>query len=152
MGNSSSSVLVLNRTSPSLLHTFVAYTAQLSIAIQHTRNSFLNPHIPRKRLRASSCSSLSLLMNENISYKVYYVYCANLLLTNPRKLIITELYSFHRCMLVKNLFKETRPLRPNIINVVINVRAVQRNVFKIRKKSIPIPILHGSKLYCSRFR
>ena len=100
----------------------------------------------------SSFSSLSLLMNENISYKVYYVYCVNLLLTNPRQLIITELYSFHRCMLVKNLFEETRPLRPNIINVVINVRAVQRNVFKIRKKSIPIPILHGSKLYCSRFR
>ena len=40
MCNSSSSVLVLNRTSPSLLHTFVAYTTQLSIAIQHTRNSF----------------------------------------------------------------------------------------------------------------
>ena len=57
MCNSSSSVLVLNRTSPSLLHTFVAYTAQLSIAIQHTRNSFLNTHIPRKRLRASSCLS-----------------------------------------------------------------------------------------------
>ena len=38
--NSSSSVLVLNRTSsPSLLHTFVAYTTQLSIA--------MNPHIPR---------------------------------------------------------------------------------------------------------
>ena len=36
MCNSSSSVLVLNRTSPSLLHTFltfVAYTTQLSIAI-----------------------------------------------------------------------------------------------------------------------
>ena len=31
--NSSSSVLVLNRTSPSLLHTFVAYTTQLSIAL-----------------------------------------------------------------------------------------------------------------------
>ena len=40
----------------SCTHYFVAYTAQLSIAIQHTRNSFLNPHIPRKRLRASSCS------------------------------------------------------------------------------------------------
>ena len=100
----------------------------------------------------SSFSSLSLLMNENISYIVYYVYCANLLLTNPRQLIITEQYSFHRCMLVKNLFKETRPLRPNIINVVINVRAVPRNVFKIRKKSILIPILHGARLYCSRFR
>ena len=55
MCNSSSSVLVLNRTSPSLLHTFVAYTTQLSFAIQHTRNSFLHPHISRKRLRASSC-------------------------------------------------------------------------------------------------
>ena len=55
MCNSSSSVLVLNRTSPSLLHTFVAYTTQLSIAIQHTGNSFLHQHIPRKRLRASSC-------------------------------------------------------------------------------------------------
>ena len=55
MCHSSSSVLVLNRTSPSLLRTFVAYTTQLSIAIQHTRNSFLNPQIPRKRLRASSC-------------------------------------------------------------------------------------------------
>ena len=53
--NSSSSVLVLNRTSPSLLHTFVAYTTQLSIAIEHTGNSFLHQHIPRKRLRASSC-------------------------------------------------------------------------------------------------
>ena len=49
------SVLVLNRTSPSLLHTFVAYTTQLSIAIQHNGNSFLHQHIPRKRLRASSC-------------------------------------------------------------------------------------------------
>ena len=48
--NSSSSVLVLNRTSPSLLHTFVAYTTQLSIAIQHTGNSFLHQHIPCKRL------------------------------------------------------------------------------------------------------
>ena len=56
MCNSSSSVLVLNRTSPSLLHTFVAYTTQLSIAIQHTRNSFLHPHIPCKRLRAYSCA------------------------------------------------------------------------------------------------
>ena len=56
MCNSSYSVLVLNRTSPSLLHTFVAYTTQLSIAIQHTGNSFLHQHIPRKRLRASSCS------------------------------------------------------------------------------------------------
>ena len=46
--NSSSSVLVLNRTSPSLLHTFVADTTQLSIAIQHTGNSFLHQHIPRK--------------------------------------------------------------------------------------------------------
>ena len=36
MYNSSSSVLVLNRTSPSLLHTFVAYTTHLSISIQHT--------------------------------------------------------------------------------------------------------------------
>ena len=53
--NSSSSVLVLNRTSPSLLHTFVAYTTQLSIAIQHTGNSYLPQHILRKRLRASSC-------------------------------------------------------------------------------------------------
>ena len=48
MCNSSSSVLVPNRTSPSLLHTFVAYTTQLSIAIQHTGNSFLHQHIPRK--------------------------------------------------------------------------------------------------------
>ena len=55
MCNSSSSVLVLNRTSPSLLHTFVAYTTQRSIAIQHNGNSFLHQHIPRKRLRASSC-------------------------------------------------------------------------------------------------
>ena len=31
--NSSSSVLVLNRTSPSLLHTFVAYTTQLSMPL-----------------------------------------------------------------------------------------------------------------------
>ena len=53
--NSSSSILVLNRTSPSLLHTFVAYTTQLPIAIQHTGNSFVHQHIPRKRLRASSC-------------------------------------------------------------------------------------------------
>ena len=53
--NSSSSVLVLNRTSPSLLHTFVAYTTQLSIAIQHTGNSYLHQHIPRTRLQAPSC-------------------------------------------------------------------------------------------------
>ena len=55
--NSSSSVLVLNRTSPSLLYTFVAYTTQFSIAIQHNGNSFLHQHIPRERLRASSCYS-----------------------------------------------------------------------------------------------
>ena len=53
--NSSSSVLVLNRTSPSLLHTFVAYTTQLSIAIQHTGNSYLHQHIPRTHLQAPSC-------------------------------------------------------------------------------------------------
>ena len=53
MCHSSSSVLVLNRTSPSLLHTFVACSTQLSIAIQHAGNSFLHQHIPRKRLRAS---------------------------------------------------------------------------------------------------
>ena len=55
--NSSSTVLVLNRTSPSLLHTFFACTTQLSIAIEHTGNSFFHQHIPRKRLRASSCFS-----------------------------------------------------------------------------------------------
>ena len=53
--NSSSSVLVFKRTSPSLLHTFVACTTQLSISIHHTGNSFLHQHIPRKRLWASSC-------------------------------------------------------------------------------------------------
>ena len=53
--NSSSSVSVLNRKSPSLLHTFVEYTTQLSITIQHTGNSYLHQHIPRTRLRASSC-------------------------------------------------------------------------------------------------
>ena len=53
--NSSSSVLFLNRTSPSLLHTSVAYTTHPSIAIEHAGNSFLHEHIPRKRLRASSC-------------------------------------------------------------------------------------------------
>ena len=41
-------------------------------------------------------------------------------------------------MLDKNLFKETRPVRPDIINVVIDITAVQRNVFKIRgKRSYP---------------
>ena len=40
--NSASSVLFLNRTSLSLPHTFVAYTTQLSIAIEHTGNSFLH--------------------------------------------------------------------------------------------------------------
>ena len=45
MCNSSSSVLFLNRTSLSLLQTFVAYTTQLSIAIEHTG----------KRLGVSSC-------------------------------------------------------------------------------------------------
>ena len=54
--NSSSRVLVLNRTSPSLLQTFaVACTTQLAIAIQHTGNSYLPQHILRKRLQASSC-------------------------------------------------------------------------------------------------
>ena len=53
--NSSSSVLFLNRTSPSLLHTFVAHTTQLSTVIEHTGNSFIHQHIPRKHLRASSC-------------------------------------------------------------------------------------------------
>ena len=56
MYNSSSSVLVLIRTFLSLLHTYVVdlLTAQLFIAIQHTGNSYLHQHIPRKRLRASS--------------------------------------------------------------------------------------------------
>ena len=56
--NSSSSVLALDTTSPSLLHTFVAYTTQLSIAIRHNGNSYLHQHIPRKRLRASSCCDI----------------------------------------------------------------------------------------------
>ena len=56
MCNTPSNILVLNRTSPSLLHTFVAYSTQLPIAIQHTGNSFLHQHIPCKRLRASSYS------------------------------------------------------------------------------------------------
>ena len=47
---------------------------------------------------------------------------------------LTELYSFYRCMLDKNLFKETRPVQPDIINVVIDLRAVLRNVFNIRGK------------------
>ena len=61
MHNSSSSVLVLIRTFLSLLHTYVVdlLTAQLFIAIQHTGNSYLHQHIPRKRLRASSqCLSI----------------------------------------------------------------------------------------------
>ena len=62
MCNSSSSVLVLNRTSPSLLHTFVAYTTHLSISIQHTGNSFLHQHIPHKRLRASSSLNYFLII------------------------------------------------------------------------------------------
>ena len=62
MYKSSSSVLVLNRTSLSLLHTFVAYTTQLSIAPEHSGNSLLHQHIPRKRLRASSCSVSFLLL------------------------------------------------------------------------------------------
>ena len=46
---------VFNRTSPSLLHTFVVDTVdtQLSDAIQH--NSYLHQHMLRKRLQASSC-------------------------------------------------------------------------------------------------
>ena len=46
--NTPSNILVLNRTSPSLLHTFVAYSTQLPIAIQNTGNSFLHQHIPCK--------------------------------------------------------------------------------------------------------
>ena len=69
--NTPSNILVLNRTSPSLLHTFVAYSTQLSIAIQHTGNSFLHQHIPCKRLRASSCSKeLSFLTRLGISHLV----------------------------------------------------------------------------------
>ena len=69
--NTLSNILVLNRTSPSLLHTFVAYSTQLSIAIQHTGNSFLHQHIPCKRLRASSCSKeLSFLTLLGISHLV----------------------------------------------------------------------------------
>ena len=46
--NSSSSVLVLNRTSPSLLHTFVVDTLlNFLFAIQHTGNSCLHQPIPR---------------------------------------------------------------------------------------------------------
>ena len=40
---------------PSPAHLCCWYTTQLSIAIQHTGNSFLHQHIPLKRLRASSC-------------------------------------------------------------------------------------------------
>ena len=69
--NTPSNILVLNRTSPSLLHTFAAYSTQLSIAIQHTGNSFLHQHIPCKRLRASSCSKeLSFLTRLGISHLV----------------------------------------------------------------------------------
>ena len=69
--NTPSNILVLNRTSPSLLHTFVAYSTQLPIAIQHTGNSFLHQHIPCKRLRASSCSKeLSFLTRLVISHLV----------------------------------------------------------------------------------
>ena len=71
MCNSSSSVLVLNRTSPSLLHTFVAYATQLSIAIQHNGNSFLHQHIPRKRLQASPP------LNDFVSSCVRFVTCSH---------------------------------------------------------------------------
>ena len=70
--NSSSSVSVLNRTSPSLLHTFVAYTTQLSITIQHTGNSYLHQHIPRTPLRASSCL-LCLLSLIGIFFRYLFV-------------------------------------------------------------------------------
>ena len=46
--NSTFSVLVLNRTSPSLLHTFFVDTLlNFLFAIQHTGNSCLHQHIPR---------------------------------------------------------------------------------------------------------
>ena len=49
--NSCSSVLVPNRTSPSLLHTFV-----VDILLNfHCHSIYLHQHIPRSRLRASSC-------------------------------------------------------------------------------------------------
>ena len=63
------SALVLNRTSSSLLHTFVVDTAtQLPIAIQHTGNSFQHQHIPRKCLRASSC-----LTEKSRHYRIFFM-------------------------------------------------------------------------------
>ena len=55
--NSSSSVLVLNRTSPSLLHTFVVDTL-LDFPLPFNIPVILTYTHTRKRLRASSCFSL----------------------------------------------------------------------------------------------
>ena len=94
MCNSSSSVLVHNRTSPSLLHAFVLYTTQLSIAIQHNGNSFLHLNIPRKRLRASSCifqrSFLRGLSTEGNSR--FKIDCARLI--NGKKFTVFALFYF----------------------------------------------------------
>ena len=57
MCNSSSSVLVLNRTSPSLLHTFVVDTL-LDFPLPFNMPVILTYTHTRKRLRASSCFSL----------------------------------------------------------------------------------------------
>ena len=55
MCNSSSSVLVLNRTSPSLLHTFVVDTL-LNFPLPFNIPVILSyTHIHRKRLQESSC-------------------------------------------------------------------------------------------------
>ena len=59
MCNSSSSVLVLNRTSPSLLHTFVVDTL-LDFPLPFNTPVILTYTHTRKRLRASSCFSLGL--------------------------------------------------------------------------------------------
>ena len=61
----------------------VAYTTQLSISIHHTGNSFLHQHIPRKRLRASSCWSIFADLNrplskKNLPIKIHYRYKLNI--------------------------------------------------------------------------
>ena len=75
MCNSSSSVLVLNRTSPSLLHTFVAYTTQLSIAIQHTRNSFYT-HTSRVKAFERLLVHVNTASN-NLNFTLYRYFLVN---------------------------------------------------------------------------
>ena len=86
MCNSSSSVLVLNRTSPSLLHTFVAYTTQLllpfniTVILFYTNTSRVNAFgrlLVSLSLSRSYATVLSLLIKKKENKVVIVIFIQN---------------------------------------------------------------------------